>query len=124
MIKLFVDDLRKCPEGWHLARTVTEAIRILATQDVSSVSLDHDISHVKEVNGIAHPYACPETFEPVAWYLRAIEFKGPIILHTANPIGAEKMKQILKCACFELIDCLHSDITVSINRPPPDQEIQ
>lgn len=95
MIKLYVDDLRKCPSGWVLARTVTEAIRLLATQDISAVSLDHDISHSVEVREISRPYPCGETFEPVAWYLKAIGFRGPVTLHTANPVGAEKMRSIL-----------------------------
>ena len=103
-MKLYVDDLRKCPDGWHLARTVTEAIRVLATMPVEEVSLDHDISHAVEVNGLARPYPCGETFEPVAWYLREMaqrqngrEQFGPrrIVLHTANAIGAEKMRNIL-----------------------------
>lgn len=95
-MKLYVDDLRECPKGWFLARTVTEAIRILATRDVTDVSLDHDISHsVNMGNGIYNHSACKETFEPVAWYLAAISFKGLITLHTANPVGALSMKNIL-----------------------------
>lgn len=103
-MNLFVDDLRKCPDGWHLARTVTEAIRVLATQAVDHVSLDHDISHAVQVNGLARPYPCGETFEPVAWYLREMamrrnvanwEVPRKITLHTANPAGAEKMRNIL-----------------------------
>lgn len=94
-MKLYVDDLRKCPSGWVLARTITEAIRILATQDVSEVSLDHDISHKIGMADLVRPYPCPETFEPVAWYLSAIGFDGKTTLHTANAAGAAKMAYIL-----------------------------
>lgn len=113
-IKLYVDDIRN-PDffvgpGWHWARTVTEAIRILHTQEVSEVSIDHDICHPGT--------ACPETFEPVArfivtwiWdmddetygerYVRArgnSNYEGglPVTIHTANPTGAENMRQILE----------------------------
>lgn len=107
-MKLYVDDLRKCPDGWTLARTVTEAIRILATREVEEVSLDHDISHKIGMDQIARPFPCGETFEPVAWFLveqakaRTRECSVPrnegapkITLHTANPIGARKMSEIL-----------------------------
>lgn len=94
-IKLYVDDLRKEPEGWVRAKTVTEAIRLLANHVVSEVSLDHDIGHRVNMDSIARPFPCGETFEPVAWYLAAIKFSGPVTLHTANPIGARKMAAIL-----------------------------
>lgn len=120
MIKLFVDDIRSCPDGWHAARTVTEAIRILATQDVKEISLDHDITHAilpgdpaENEKNTYQPVCCPETFEPVAWYLKAIEFAGPITLHTANPAGAEKMKSILSG---------YFDITVRLGQPAGEPE--
>lgn len=102
-MKLFVDDLRAAPRGWTLARTVTESIRILHTQSVSEISIDHDIGHIKEVNGIAHPYTCPETFEPVVRYLCAMKpmlsydgYAVPrIIIHTANATAANSMAHIL-----------------------------
>lgn len=125
-MKLYVDDLRKCPDGWVLARTVTEAIRILATQDVTHVSLDHDISHSVEVNGLARPYPCGETFEPVAWYIAVQnrlfrhEALGHsrripcITIHTANPVGAEKMRAILR----------EEDCIVMLGRPVNGLESQ
>ena len=111
-MKLYVDDLRKEPEGWHRAKTVTEAIRILATREIEEVSIDHDISHAIGMDKIARRFPCGETFEPVAWFLaikfkRVQEFCAPttffpkITLHTANPIGAKKMKAILNDAGLE-----------------------
>lgn len=98
-IRLWVDDIRKEPEGWVRAKTVTEAIRILDTQDIVEVSLDHDISHYVEVNGLARPYPCGETFEPVARFISwrwALQPDLPkITLHTANSVGAGKMAEIL-----------------------------
>lgn len=94
-MKLYVDDIRKEPQGWVRAKTVSEAIRIIATQSVDEVSLDHDISHRINMDSIARPFPCGETFEPVAWFLRGIKFSGKVTLHTANPIGAKKMAEIL-----------------------------
>lgn len=97
-MKLYVDDLRECPEGWQLARTVTEAVRILATQHVTEISLDHDICHATSAqNGVYQPIACPETFEPVAWFIKFMPIgMTPVVhVHTANPAGEKKIKEIL-----------------------------
>lgn len=97
-MQLFVDDYRDCPEGWHLARTVTEAIRVLATMPVETVSLDHDIAfqarHGMEL----------ETFEGVAWYLAAMtvdERPSQVIIHTGNPMAASRMAGILEMAGYK-----------------------
>ena len=99
-IKLWVDDIRTEPEGWQRARSVTEAIRILDTMEVSEVSIDHDISMKVSVgHGDPRPFASPETFEPVARFIAAKYVPGIVItLHTASSIGAEKMAGILRDA--------------------------
>jgi len=91
--KLFVDDIRKEPEGWLRARNVTEAIRLLATIYVDVVSLDHDISQT--ITGDM-PF---ESFEAVARYIAIMpkEFRPQTVyIHTANPEGADIMISILK----------------------------
>lgn len=105
MINLYVDDKRECPPGWVVARTVTEAIRILDTQDVAVVSLDHDIQlrfdveipSRRGVKEIPVEIASPETFEPVARYLALIpeDERPQIQFHTANPAGEAAMRAIL-----------------------------
>lgn len=115
-MKLFIDDIR-VPEDiypfendWHLCRTITEAVRLLATQSCRQISLDHDISHSILVNGIYQPYACDETYESVAWYIDTMlnvhtavsECSSPIkkiTLHSASPIGRKKMREILSVNC-------------------------
>jgi len=123
-IKLFVDDVRRCPDGWTVARTITEAIRALSLFDVSEVSLDHDIGHEVrdlETNKMKF-FSCTETFEPVAWYIRQMrvinqekywasqngktcgqllednphyEPKPIVTIHSSNPAGAQKLCNIL-----------------------------
>jgi hypothetical protein len=59
MTKLYIDDLRNSPDdSWIVVRTLTGAIRVLATMDVDVISLDHDISHYVSVDGNARPFAC------------------------------------------------------------------
>ena len=108
-MKLFVDDLRNpYDDTWTLARTNTEAIRLLATGYVSEISVDHDIcapaylelpDRIKKRLRIGE-----ETFQPVAYYLSVMpEAIRPtkIKFHTANPDGAAKMMSILKTAGIE-----------------------
>lgn len=103
-MKLFVDDLRDCPVasadgiGWHVVRTVSEAIRVLATMPVSEISLDHDIAFQGR-HGIEL-----ETFEAVAWYLAAMRVDDRperVTIHTGNPTAAERMRGILEQAGIE-----------------------
>ena len=98
-MKLFVDDVRMCPDGWVPARSVTEAIRILDTQKIEEISLDHDIA-CRLVTGQEH--SSNETFEPVARYL-ALLFDSEsfdredikVRIHTANFEAGRKMAHIL-----------------------------
>lgn len=99
-MKLWVDDIRKEPEGWARARTVTEAIRLIDTAMPEEISLDHDISYKVSIgHGDPRPFAAPETFEPVArfiaWRYHQEGWSPKITLHTANPQGAQRMNHIL-----------------------------
>lgn len=50
-VRLYMDDVRKCPVGWHVARTVKEAIDFMSRYRVEEASLDHDMG------------ACPDCLE-------------------------------------------------------------
>jgi hypothetical protein len=110
-MKLYVDDLRKCPEGWTLARTNTEAIRLLASGYVDEISIDHDIC-VANFGQISVPLRRrlsigEETFQPVAYYIAAMKPEDrpkKITLHSANPAGVLRMKGILLDAGIEAGD--------------------
>ena len=68
-MKLFIDDIRKAPDdSWNVVRTVTGAIRALATMEVDIISLDHDISHQVSVDGNSRPFACLENFSAVCYF--------------------------------------------------------
>lgn len=95
--KLFVDDMRAIPDGWIGARTVSEAISILANLRVSEVSLDHDII-ARADNGSAYQALSQETYKGVAYYLATMppESRPKIRIHTANAGAAHSMCDILK----------------------------
>lgn len=116
-IKLFIDDLRPIPKGWAGAASVTEAIRILAQENVVAtvVSMDHDIALTKKSkDGLTVPIVdqdgdlvnYPENFSPVAHYISAMPVdRRPttILVHTANLDGAQDIINILKDTGIEVI---------------------
>lgn len=88
-MKLFVDDIRRPWDGWELANTITDAIRILSNGYVTIVSLDHDIQQsIPGTRGF-------ETFEPVARYIAIMKEKPVVQFHTGNPIGGQRMADII-----------------------------
>lgn len=115
MLKLFVDDWRSAPQGWHLATTISEAIRVLATQEVSHVSLDHDI-HYRVYDIVRQESfevsSTEETFEPVCRFIKALnditdernrnpksieqEKHIKVYCHSMNPEARFKYKRILE----------------------------
>ena len=98
MLRVFVDDLRLAPKGWTLARSVSEAIRILANFNVETVSLDHDIALMDETGAFTGKVS-PECFQAVAYYIAAMPDNvrpKKVYIHTANPVGAVALAAILE----------------------------
>lgn len=114
-MKLFVDDLRDAPNGWTLARTPGDAIRMLATMRFEEISLDHDAGaeeRAGEDNFQSVAYFIGEKFftnkpsegffdymqehAPEGMHIARPSWYPKITIHSANPIGAKKMALILK----------------------------
>ena len=102
-IKLWVDDIRPAPEGWLQARNVTDAIKTISRfrEDITDISLDHDISMAVMVDGTQRPFPSRETFQAVAYFIVAVygqlekHLMPTITIHTANPVGADELLAIL-----------------------------
>lgn len=74
-MKLFIDDIRNAPnDKWHVARTITEAIRCIARyeDEIEEISLDHDISHQVGMGSLSRPYPCEENYSAVAYFIAEI----------------------------------------------------
>lgn len=107
-MRLYCDDLRKCPEGWNIARTNTEAIRLLASGYIDEISIDHDIC-VPFSGEVSEPVRRrlqigQETFMPVVFYIIAMKPEDrpkKIIIHTANQVAGERMLAMLQDAGIE-----------------------
>ena len=88
-INLYLDDIRECPKGFIVARTVEEAIEILETQTVGILSLDHDLGEDLEGNILKSGY------DLVKYICQEGLIVDEIRFHTANPVGRENMYQTL-----------------------------
>lgn len=90
MMKLWIDDVRPAPQGYMWIITTKEAIKtILAFRnDIEEISLDHDAGEYVAYGG------------DYIKILDKMEEKGinniSIHLHTANPVGRENMRRIIK----------------------------
>lgn len=88
-VALFVDDRRDPPAGdWTVARSSSRAIKILATREVTYLSLDFDLEG--EDCGLA-----------VAEWLDEISASDPTFplpvwrIHSHNPEGAAQLREVL-----------------------------
>lgn len=117
--KFFFDDVRKAPASdWIVAKDVPEAKQTIALRSFDVMSLDHDIGFAMmcdECRNELHPFeqqialtaAEIEKLEQgcnhnqtgthlAKWMVeQIIEWPRLIIIHSANPYGAQRMYDIL-----------------------------
>ncbi|MCR8641585.1 cell division protein FtsJ [Paenibacillus sp. N1-5-1-14] len=104
MIHVYLDDARRCPQGFVLARNVTECILLLDSSEVDILSLDYDLGWDQPSGG-----------EVARWIVSAGKFPREIYLHTSSNIGRIKMYEMLYAAKPEGVK-VH-------NGPMPDELI-
>jgi len=85
-MNLYLDDLRDPPEGWEVSKSAFDTMVCLLSGKVDILSLDHDLGDRK-----------PTGYDLVRRMVKKNIWpnKG-FILHTANPIGRENMKQLIE----------------------------
>jgi hypothetical protein len=112
MINVFMDDVRPCPEGWVVARTIADAMWLLLNEQVVHMSLDHDMGACKEcrekglhVGDMQTPETtfmnwCPHDDDGsalVRWMIDSNHW--PVYkptVHSANPVGAARMRGMIE----------------------------
>jgi hypothetical protein len=83
-MKLWLDDIRRCPEGYTHARSVNEAIKLLGQHDCTYASLDHDLGDFADDGG--------DGFKLVLWMAEHDRWPSEgIRIHSANPPGMARM---------------------------------
>jgi hypothetical protein len=86
-ISVFLDDIRKPPEGYILAETIDECLFLLQNFDIDHLSLDHDLtSHVR--NGTML----------VNIMIQKQLYANRITIHSANSFSGKAMFKCLKQA--------------------------
>lgn len=84
-LRLWVDDERPAPRGWYWATSVDEAIDVLASCVVVSMSTDHDLG----LGG--------EAYRIFKWLADAKEIHGfsfwpeELVVHSENPVGRDNI---------------------------------
>jgi len=90
-MRVYLDDERPAPEGWTLVKTTAEAVCMLLTYDVVTLSLDHDLGDSPYVgNG----------YDVLLWIEEQVALNGfepPLIfIHSANAGARPKMEAAVK----------------------------
>jgi len=89
-MKVWLDDERPMPPEFNRhMKTAEDAIAMLATGLVETISLDHDLG--AEKNGTGYDVACFIERAAYSGQLAPIE----IMIHSANPVGRERMEQAI-----------------------------
>ncbi|WP_404764717.1 cyclic-phosphate processing receiver domain-containing protein [Vibrio alginolyticus] len=83
-MKIYLDDERQTPEGWHRVYWPEEAIELLKQGAVTEISLDHDLGDDDHGTG----------YDVVLWIEEAVatqNFQPPVIrVHSANSSAKQK----------------------------------
>ena len=88
--KVYMDDARETPRGWHRTYTVAETIELLRTRTVTHLSLDNDLGDGQ-----------PEGYKVLDWLEETIyndrTFPMPTVsVHSSNASRVEYMNRALK----------------------------
>ena len=84
MIYIYLDDWRRRPDGFVLARNMDECLELLQSDEVDILSLDHDLGPGE-----------PTGTELVQEMIRRGLYAKRIYLHTSSALGRQRMYQLL-----------------------------
>ena len=73
-VRVFLDDVRPAPEGWHLARWPEDVIALLETHEVTEISLDHDIGDDPRTG-----------YDVFVWIEEAVALRAPVRSWASSP---------------------------------------
>jgi hypothetical protein len=94
-MNIWLDDVRPMPAGFDVhVKTASEAIELIKNSDgVESISFDHDLGN--DEDGTGYDVA---TYIEMSVYLRHHPPPRRWAVHSANPVGREKIKRAMESA--------------------------
>lgn len=110
MNKLWVDDIRRPPEGqWIWARTNEDAKEALAVYYITEISMDHDMGHHDrdpddEDSIFLRGDAEEDGTELAKWMIEFGLVPQKVTIHSWNPDGAKRMANLLRPHCLTLVE--------------------
>lgn len=84
MIHLYLDDFRRCPKGFSLARSGEECLMILRESEVDILSLDYELGYESNMCGR----------DVVKAIIGEGLFPREVYLHTSSMSGKQEMYQL------------------------------
>ena len=101
-MRLWIDDVRPAPEGWTWAKSVDIALKFIGgcqlRDEKLEISLDYDagdyaVENKDYIDILDTLEVCCNEFE---FWKDYVENKVVFHLHSANPVGCENMRRIIK----------------------------
>lgn len=91
-MKIWVDDIRKEPEGYLRAKSVWDAIKLI--QDATAQGIEIEILDLDHDSGDYNPMG--GDYIRILDWLEISGISVPIRLHTMNPVGRDNMMSIIQ----------------------------
>ena len=90
-MKIWLDDLRPAPNGYNIAQSVNEAIKLIVDAEnnnieIELIDLDHDLGDYASDGG--------DAIKLLDWLAERESFY-PVAIHTANPVGRANMERMI-----------------------------
>ncbi|MGZ9584172.1 cyclic-phosphate processing receiver domain-containing protein [Paenibacillus marinisediminis] len=105
MIHVYLDDRRRCPEGFVLAKNAEECLQLLELEEVDILSLDHDLGY-GELTGT----------ELVKEMVRRGLYAKRIYIHTSCLTGRQRMYEMLYTNKPEHVEIYNESLTTDALR--------
>lgn len=88
-MKIWLDDVRPTPDGWVRCYSVNEFLKLMEQHGaaIEAASLDHDLGEFHDDGG--------DGFKAVLWMAEFDVWPQEIKVHSANPVGVERMLGII-----------------------------
>ena len=91
-MKIWLDDLRPAPNGYNIAQSVNEAIKLIVDAEnnnieIELIDLDHDLGDYASDGG--------DAIKLLDWLAERESFY-PVAIHTANPVGRANMERMIE----------------------------